>query len=180
MPCPPELEPLLGHVADVVVAARAGVSKQAVAKWRRSRGLAAFGGVPKVAARAPVDRAHPTMPDPTTTDRLAYLEDTLRCVWAAIENGSDQKATASLHNVALKVRAELDELRKAESIKKAKAPGTLAEQVEAIKRDCEQLPDQLLEAVVEVYCARYRLDWPRMLSAVGARSRSHEKPLEFK
>jgi hypothetical protein len=169
MPCPPDLEPLLGHVADAVVAARAGVSKQAVAKWRRSRGVAAFGAVPSVGGGPPGERTRPTMPDPVTTDRLAYLEATLRCVWDAIENGSDQKATASLHNVALKVRGELDELRKIAAATEAEVPATLAEQVALMKKQCEQLPDQLLVAAVEVYCARYRLDWPRMLRAVGAR-----------
>jgi hypothetical protein len=80
---------------------------------------------------------------------------------------TDDRAVSSIENTVLRVRKELDvEVAKLE-VKGRKAPATIAEQVAQLKRKCEKWPDALLVAVVEVYCARYKLDMPRPLRTVG-------------
>jgi len=75
-------------------------------------------------------------------------------------------AVASLHRAILGARKELDaELAKLETRTK-KAPKAIAEQVANLKKAAETWPDPLLVAVVEVYCARYKLDMPRPMRKV--------------
>jgi hypothetical protein len=145
------------------------VSKQAAAKWRRTLGIPPYG---REAPRAPVSSSSAVaLEDAATPDRLAYLEAMLRQIHADLAATTNQSARASMYTAALKVRRDLDELRKTAAANKARAPASLAEQVVHLKRDCQRWPHQLLEAVVEIYCARYRLELPRTpLRTVGGTS----------
>jgi hypothetical protein len=94
--------------------------------------------------------------------------DETRCRECKRGGPADDRSAAQMETTALKIRKELDaELAKLET-KGRKAPATIAEQVAQLKRKCEKWPDALLVAVVEVYCARYKLGMPRPLRTVGS------------
>lgn len=94
-------------------------------------------------------------------------DDDTRCPECKRGGAADDRSAAQMETTVLKIRKELDvEVAKLE-VTGRKAPATIAEQIAELKRKCEKWPDALLVAVVEVYCARYKLNMPRPLRTVG-------------
>lgn len=159
MPFPEHLIPKLGTVPDTVLAREAGVTSVAVMKQRQKRGIPAC--VPSAAGvraapsapAAPPPRA-PREPRPVSgvaLERPEFLEQHIAQLLQDADPvlpgySSTMKLAATLH-------AELDAHRRANRPKPVRQ--TPEEMMEEWHRECPELPDQLLEIAVAVYCDRH-------------------------